>query len=259
MEQADTDKGFKMKMYLLALFLFINFSLYSAYQPNVFNFAYFKSRDGELQHNVYSHGAYSPNKPHYLAVILSLTAANEIEYADEELSSIFSHFLAWLQAPEQIQIRNSVTSLNLNNCKITHLSECRTLFNIIPHITELSLLNNAIDSIDPLDWSSLTDLAELSLGCNNLTSLPGAAFSCLSQLKVLKLFKNKLSALASQALSNLNSLEELNLTDNPLDEDRVQLPFDLETRYATGNLKISGLSPTFLQKMPLRLHQSLDR
>ncbi len=81
-------------------------------------------------------------------------------------------------------------------------------------LTELSLDNNSIVSLDEDTFDGLTALTELSLDDNSIVSLDEDTFDGLTALTALHFANNRISALDADLFDGLTALTELRLSEN---------------------------------------------
>ena len=129
----------------------------------------------------------------------------------------------------------AIISLDIGGRRITSLKSGD--FENLTSLTELSLSNNPISDLSPLQ--NLSNLTELSLRHNSISDL--SPLQNLSNLTELSLRHNSISDLSP--LQNLSNLETLSLSNNPIsDISPLQNLTNLTTLYLYAT-SISDLSP----------------
>ncbi len=159
---------------------------------------------------------------------------NEIDLSDKKITSIdlnaFNSNLTSLNLTSNnltsfdcTRLKN-LSKLYLENNKINSLNSCESL-------TELSLINNQISSLDFLNQFDFAKLECLYLTDNKLITLPLSLFNNMNRLKCLYLNRNNLTKIEKNIFSQLFSLNYLNLESNNI------MKFNMDALLNLKNLK----------------------
>ncbi len=120
-------------------------------------------------------------------------------------------------------------------------------------ITHLYLVGQNIQSLQPGDFSGLSDLQLLDLSENQLSTLPTSVFSNLDDMQTLYLSGNELNTLTPGIFSGLSNLQLLDLSENRLST------LSPDVFSGLGNLRLLDLAENQLNStLSPRLFSSLD-
>jgi len=144
--------------------------------------------------------------------------ASDISTLSTKLNTLFFNTNKGIHI-EECSFSESVTRLELRDCRIAFSRNVRTIFRTATHMTGLSLTKNTFDQSDDAlgtIFHPMPNLTHLSLEYCSIKHIPDTTFQGLHRLIMLTLRGNRISKLSSKHFRDLHSLESLNLAENKL-------------------------------------------
>ncbi len=128
-----------------------------------------------------------------------------------DLSDLFITDLTGLELIPEIG-----TLKRLMLCRNSIKKITATTFETAPQLEVISLLHNALETIEPHSFEKLSDLKFLTLNENKLTSIIAATFGNLPKLQTLLLHANSIKTIERDSFMHMPELRILGLTYNKI-------------------------------------------
>jgi hypothetical protein len=144
------------------------------------------------------------------------------------------------------------THIRLENCDGASYGNLSRHYNLSKILKfDAGYRNNRFPKIDNTMFRGMTNLSELTLHDCKIESIDGNAFSNLKALKILRLRNNKIGGLPENLFSQLVDLEELHLSMNSIEK--------LPDKLFVGNRKLKTLEmwENRIRELPTGLFDSL--
>eukprot|EP00058_Branchiostoma_floridae_P009016 XP_002594504.1 hypothetical protein BRAFLDRAFT_87696 [Branchiostoma floridae] len=108
----------------------------------------------------------------------------------------------------------SIDILRLSGLQVSRLKGA--LFDTLPNLRYLYVINGTVDSIEPGTFANISRLNTLAISGNKLSRLACGWFDGLHSLEILRIRENRLSLIDEGAFQNLTALRFLGLAQNLL-------------------------------------------